>query len=135
VCRIVLGVVLCFGGDSRTMTSVEERLVMITSVPQYGTVRKMLENFRTVPYSKSCFRFLFPRVWQRYTHLQRLTKSERLVLAAFKERPGLRLQTKDLVDTTTLPRTTIRDALRNLLKAELIQQVGRGKATQYQLAF
>lgn len=72
---------------------------------------------------------------QRYAALQRLSESATLILACFRSAPERRLTPADLMADTGLVRRTVQNALRSLVDAGLIQRLGAGRGTRYQLAF
>ncbi len=57
------------------------------------------------------------------------------VLACFKDLPEKKLQTRELVKRTNLPRRTVSNALVALLKNGFIQKYGKGAAVRYQIIF
>lgn len=71
----------------------------------------------------------------RYAALRDLPPSALAVLNAFKERPERRLQRKDLIEHTALPRATVTVALRKLTHQRFIARQGRGSSVRYQLVF
>lgn len=72
---------------------------------------------------------------QRYAALQRLSESATRVLACFRSSPERRLTPADLIAETGLVRRTVQNALRSLVEAGLIQRLGAGRGTRYQLIF
>lgn len=72
---------------------------------------------------------------QRYARVQKLSPATDILYRCFKEYPEKRLQTKDILTVTQLPRKTIVTALNTLLSHSLIQKLGQGPATRYQLIF
>lgn len=72
---------------------------------------------------------------QRYAALQRLSESAALVLACFRSAPERRLTPADLMADTGLVRRTVQNALRSLADTGLIQRLGAGRGTRYQLVF
>jgi len=71
----------------------------------------------------------------RYAALQRLSESAVRVLACFRSAPEKRLTPADLMAETGLVRRTVQNALVALLKASLVQRLGAGRGTRYQLIF
>jgi hypothetical protein len=71
----------------------------------------------------------------KYQSLRFLSDSAIKVLACFKERPELRLNTALICKATLLPRRTVINALNSLLLKELVQKYGKGSAVKYQLVF
>ncbi len=57
------------------------------------------------------------------------------VLACFRSTPEQRLQLADLIAQTGLARRTAQNALVSLTRAGLLQRLGAGPATRYQLIF
>lgn len=72
---------------------------------------------------------------KRYAALQRLSESATRVLACFRSSPERRLTPADLMAETDLVRRTVQNALRALVDAGLIQRLGAGRGTRYQLIF
>ncbi len=71
----------------------------------------------------------------RYAAVQRLSESAVTVLACFRSTPERRLKLADLVAETELVRRTVQNALVSLTEAGLLQRLGAGPATRYQLIF
>jgi len=71
----------------------------------------------------------------RYAALQRLSESATRVLACFRSSPERRLTPADLMAETGLVRRTVQNALRALVEAGLVQRLGAGRGTRYQLIF
>ena len=72
---------------------------------------------------------------QRYQALQRLSESATKVLACFRSSPETRLTPAELITKTGLVRRTVQNSLSSLVKAGLIQRLGAGRGTRYQLIF
>jgi Fic family protein len=72
---------------------------------------------------------------RRYGALQRLSVSAAQVLACFKSSPEHRLKVADLMVETGLVRRTLQNALVSLTKAGLLQRLGAGPGSRYQLIF
>jgi Fic family protein len=72
---------------------------------------------------------------RRYAALQRLSESAVSVLACFKSTPERRLKVADLVAETGLVRRTVQNALVSLTAVGLLQRLGAGPGTRYQLIF
>jgi Fic family protein len=71
----------------------------------------------------------------RYAALQRLSESAVKVMACFKSAPERRLKVADLMAETGLVRRTVQNALVSLTEAGLLQRLGAGPGTRYQLIF
>jgi Fic family protein len=71
----------------------------------------------------------------RYALLQELSPSATQVLNAFREKPEIQLQNKDIVKDTKVPRQTVTLALKNLVEKGFIQKRGKGPGVRYQLVF
>ena len=71
----------------------------------------------------------------RYAALQRLSESATRVLACFHSSPERRLTPADLMAETGLVRRTVQNALRALVEPGLVQRLGAGRGTRYQLIF
>ena len=72
---------------------------------------------------------------RRYAALQRLSESAVSVLACFRSTPEQRLKVADLVAETGLVRRTVQNALVSLTEVGLLQRLGAGPGTRYQLIF
>ena len=72
---------------------------------------------------------------KQYNNLQKLSESALTVLNCFRSSPEKRLKVGDIVEKTGLPRRTIQYALKTLTKQELLQILGRGAGSRYQLVF
>jgi Fic family protein len=72
---------------------------------------------------------------KRYKALKRLSESATRVLACFKLFPERRFTPAELIEDTGLVRRTVQNALRSLVDAEIIQRLGAGRGTRYQLIF
>lgn len=72
---------------------------------------------------------------QRYAALQHLPPSSHRVLGCFRERPEMRLQRKEIIQDTKLPRATVTLSLSNLAGQGFIQRTGQGAGVRYQLVF
>ena len=83
--------------------------------------------------SRSLDDFEFYR--NRYRAIIDLSPAAAKVLDCFKERPENRLQRRVIIKDTSLPRTTVTDALRILTERGFIQRLGRGAGIRYQLVF
>jgi Fic family protein len=66
---------------------------------------------------------------------KKLSETAQKVLQCMKDFPEKKMQTKDIVQQTRLPRRTAIYSLNTLLTAGLIQKYGQGAATQYQVVF
>lgn len=71
----------------------------------------------------------------RHAAIQKLSDAAFKVLNCFKEHPEKRLQTKDIIELTHLPRRTVIHGMNTLLKNSLIQKQGQGAGTRYQIIF
>jgi Fic family protein len=72
---------------------------------------------------------------KRYVALQRLSESAAQVLSCFRSAPERRLTPAELMVETGLVRRTVQNALRSLVNANLVQRLGAGRGTRYQLIF
>lgn len=72
---------------------------------------------------------------ERYAVLQRLSESATRVLACFRSSPEQRLTPAEIMEETGLVRRTVQNSLRSLLGAGIIQRLGAGRGTRYQLIF
>jgi len=72
---------------------------------------------------------------RRYAALQRLSESALTVLACFRATPERRLKVADLMVETRLVRRTVQNPLVSLTEAGLLQRLGAGPGTRYQLIF
>ncbi len=72
---------------------------------------------------------------KRYNNLQKLSESASTVLNCFRSSPEKRLKVADIVEKTGIPRRTIQYALKTLTKQKLLQILGRGAGSRYQLVF
>jgi len=72
---------------------------------------------------------------KRYNNLQKLSESASTVLNYFRSSPEKRLKVGDIVEKTGIPRRTVQYALKTLTKQELLQILGRGAGSRYQLVF
>ncbi len=72
---------------------------------------------------------------KRYNNLQKLSESASTVLNCFRSSPEKRLKVGDIVEKTGLPRRTVQYALKTLTKQEILQILGRGAGSRYQLVF
>jgi Fic family protein len=72
---------------------------------------------------------------RKYEAINKLSDSAKLVLQCFKEQPEIRLGTKKIAILVNLPLRTIKYSLARLLEFNLIQKIGQGSSTKYQLTF
>ena len=72
---------------------------------------------------------------KRYNNLQKLSESASTVLNCFRSSPEKRLKVGDIVEKAGLPRRTVQYALKTLTKQKLLQILGRGAGSRYQLVF
>jgi Fic family protein len=71
----------------------------------------------------------------RYSQLQKLSESALAVLDHFKSSPEKRLKVSEIVKETDMPRRTVQYILKNLTQKAIIQRLGQGAGTRYQLIF
>jgi len=76
-----------------------------------------------------------PIYLKRYTHLQELSESANAVLNCFKDSPEKRIQVSEISKQVDLPRRTIQYALKKLVEKKLINRLGKGAGSRYQLIF
>jgi Fic family protein len=72
---------------------------------------------------------------KRYNNLQKLSESASTVLNCFRSSLEKRLKVGDIVKKTGIPRRTVQYALKTLTKQKLLQMLGRGAGSRYQLVF
>lgn len=72
---------------------------------------------------------------KRYRTIHDLSPAALQVFDCFREHPEKRLQTKDLLELSGLPRRTVNYALKTLSSATLIRSQGQGAGTRYQMVF
>jgi len=72
---------------------------------------------------------------KRYNNLQKLSESASTVLNCFRSSPEKRLKVGDIVEKTGIPSRTVQYALKTLTKQKLLQILGRGAGSRYQLVF
>ncbi len=72
---------------------------------------------------------------ERYAALQRLSESAARVLACFKASPERRLKLAELMTQTGLVRRTVQNALVTLTEGGMLQRLGAGPGTRYQMIF
>ena len=72
---------------------------------------------------------------ERYAALRRLSESATRVLACFRSSPEQRLTPAEIMEEAGLVRRTVQNSLRSLLGAGIIQRLGAGRGTRYQLIF
>jgi DNA-binding IclR family transcriptional regulator len=72
---------------------------------------------------------------ERVAAISALAPSAEAVLQCFRDRPEQRLSAALIREATGLPGRTVTRALTTLLKSSLVQRIGRGPATRYQLVF
>ena len=63
------------------------------------------------------------------------SESASTVLNCFRSSPEKRLKVGDIVEKTGIPRRTVQYALKTLTKQKLLQILGRGAGSRYQLVF
>ncbi len=71
----------------------------------------------------------------KHRNFLELSPALQKVLAAFREHPEVRLQTKEIEKFTDVPRSTIVYALGELCQKGFLQKMGRAAGTHYQLIF
>jgi len=71
----------------------------------------------------------------RYASIRKLSESALTVLDSFKSSPEKRLKVAFVVEKTGLPRRTVQYAINTLVKNELLQRLGQGAGSRYQLVF
>ena len=71
----------------------------------------------------------------RFRSVQRLSGAAVQVLACFKSAPERRLKLADLMTETGLVRRTVQNTLATLTDGGMLQRLGAGPATRYQLVF
>src|SRR3990167_6093550 len=71
----------------------------------------------------------------RYSAFKDLSPSAFKVLECFKDRPEMRLQTKDICEASGIPRRTVLNALSMLVEEHFIRRFGKGPGVRYQLIF
>ena len=72
---------------------------------------------------------------KKYAHLQSLSESAVTVLECFKSNPETKLKVADIEKTTDLPRRTIQFALKSLVEKAILNRLGKGAGSRYQLIF
>ncbi len=72
---------------------------------------------------------------RRYSSYRELADSPQKVLLCFKEYPEKRLQLKDVMALTHIPRRTVIYSIQVLVTEGFLQKEGKGPATKYQLTF
>jgi len=72
---------------------------------------------------------------EKYAALQRLSESANKVLACFRSSPERRLKAAEIMAETGLVRRTVQNSLKTLTDSGLLQRLGSGPATRYQLVF
>ena len=76
-----------------------------------------------------------PFYLQKQRMIEQLPQTALVILQCFEEEPEKHLTTGDIVRTTTLARRTIIHNLNALVEKDLVQRLGQGAATRYQLTF
>ncbi|MCX6112736.1 MAG: Fic family protein [Proteobacteria bacterium] len=71
----------------------------------------------------------------RYNSYVALSDTAQKVLKCFKEHPEQRLQTKDIMKLTGIPRRSVIHSINVLSKASFLQKKGSGPTIKYQLTF
>lgn len=72
---------------------------------------------------------------KRVQDYKKLSPSAITILACFKEKAEEQLKTKNILETTGLPKRTITASLKTLTEKNFIARYGQGAATYYQLIF
>jgi len=71
----------------------------------------------------------------RFIAFIKLSPSGHKIMDCFKDQPEVRLRTKEVCETTKLPRRTVVSILSQLEKNGFIQKYGQGAGVRYQLVF
>ena len=71
----------------------------------------------------------------KYITITNLSETSMVVLHCFEDEPEKRLTTADLIEKTNLARRTLINKLNLLVKKNLLQRIGAGRNTRYQLTF
>ncbi len=71
----------------------------------------------------------------RYDSYVELSDTAQRVLKCFKEHPERRLQTKDILELTSIPRRSVIHSINVLVGKRFLQKKGTGPAVKYQLTF
>lgn len=71
----------------------------------------------------------------RIKSINDLSPAATKIYEAFKESPGMKLQSGDICNLTGLPKRTVSYCLTTLCKASLLSRAGKGAGTRYQLIF
>ncbi len=71
----------------------------------------------------------------KYTSLNNLSENALSILHCFKSQPERRLQVSDIEQQTNLPRRTVQYSLKLLTEQGLLQKLGQGAGSRYQLVF
>ena len=72
---------------------------------------------------------------KKYENLRLLSESAVAVLECFKSNPEKKLKVADIEKMTELPRRTIQFALKTLTEKTILQRLGKGAGSRYQLMF
>ncbi|MFC1478824.1 Fic family protein [Candidatus Margulisiibacteriota bacterium] len=72
---------------------------------------------------------------EKYDRCKALTETDLKVLGCFKEEPERNLQTKELVESLSIPRRTAIYSLNKLVKGQFLQTTGKGPSLKYKLTF
>lgn len=72
---------------------------------------------------------------ERYTAMTSLSENDQKVFACFKLSPEKRLSVSELMTETGLVRRNVQNALVKLVKGSLLQRLGAGPSSRYQLIF
>lgn len=72
---------------------------------------------------------------KKHVNYLRLTESAKKILGCFRDHPGSRLRTGQVVELAKVPRRTVTRTMEELVQIGFLQKLGRGPATHYQLIF
>lgn len=72
---------------------------------------------------------------KKYHALQELSETANEVLDCFREHPEIRLSSGEVTNIVGFPQRTVIYALNQLIKYNLIQKYGKGRAVKYQICF
>lgn len=72
---------------------------------------------------------------KRYENLKNLSESAQTIYSSFKNSPEKHLRVSDIEGYTEIPRRTVQYSLKTLSEKKLIQKLGQGAGSRYQLIF
>jgi len=72
---------------------------------------------------------------RRYNSYMALSDTAQKVLKCFKEYPEKRLQTKNIMELTDIPKRSVIHSIKTLSKEGFLQKSGSGPSIKYQLTF